>query len=134
MNNLEFKNTLEKIDNKSSKIGVIGLGYVGLPLSILLVKNNFHIFGFDTDKKKISKIKKNKSYIDRISNSDVALINKKGKFYSNFSKIKECEIIIICVPTPLKNNTEPDLSFIRNTIKSIKKIFKRRSGVNIGKH
>ena len=58
MNNLEFKNTLEKIDNKSSKIGVIGLGYVGLPLSILLVKNNFHIFGFDTDKKKISKIKK----------------------------------------------------------------------------
>ncbi len=125
MNNLEFKNTLEKIDNKSSKIGIIGLGYVGLPLSILLVKNNFHIFGFDTDKKKISKIKKNKSYIDRISNSDVALINKRGKFYSNFSKIRECEIIIICVPTPLKNNTVPDLSFIRNTIKSIKKFLKK---------
>ena len=113
------------INNKKSVIGIVGLGYVGLPLSILFTKNNFEIIGFDIDKKKISKIKKNNSYIERISNKDVSLINQKGKFYSNFSNIRKCDIIIICVPTPLKNNQTPDLSFIKKTISSIKNFLKK---------
>ena len=125
MNNLFIKKTINLIDSKNCSVGIIGLGYVGLPLSILFVKNNFKIIGFDVDKKKIAKIKKNDSYIERISNKDVGLINKKGKFYSNFSNISKCDIIVICVPTPLKNNYDPDLSFIKRTINSIKKFLKK---------
>lgn len=125
MKTLIAKKTINLIDNKKCVVGIIGLGYVGLPLSILFAKNNFEIIGFDIDKKKISKIKKNNSYIERISNKDVSLINQKGKFYSNFSNIKKCDVIVICVPTPLKNNQTPDLSFIKKTISSIKNFLKK---------
>ena len=113
------------IENKKCTIGIVGLGYVGLPLSILFVKNNFKIVGFDIDQIKISKIKKNISYIDRISAKDVNLINNNGNFYSKFSNIKKCDIIIICVPTPLKRNGSPDLSCIKETIYSIKKVLRK---------
>ena len=113
------------IDDKKCTVGIIGLGYVGLPLSILFVKNNFKIIRFDIDKIKIKKIKKNESYLDRISNKDVRIINKYGKFYYNFSKINDCDIIVICVPTPLKKNQSPDLSYIRSTINSIKRFLKK---------
>ena len=124
MNNF-FKKAINLIDNKKCTVGIIGLGYVGLPLSILFVKNNFKIIGIDIDKNKINKIKKNDSYLDRISNKDIALINKNGKFFSNFNKIKICDIVIICVPTPLKIDQNPDLSFIRKTISSIKKFLRK---------
>ena len=124
MNNF-FKKAISLIDNKKCTVGIIGLGYVGLPLSILFVKNNFKIIGIDKDKNKINKIKKNDSYLDRISNKDIALINKNGKFFSNFNKIKVCDIVIICVPTPLKIDQSPDLSFIRKTISSIKKFLRK---------
>ena len=125
MKNLLLEKTINLIDNKNCRVGIIGLGYVGLPLSILFAKNNFQVIGFDTNKKKISKIKKNNSYIDRISNKDVNLINKNGNFYSSFSHIVKCDIIIICVPTPLKNNDKPDLSYIKTTINSIKKFLRK---------
>ena len=63
--------------------------------------------------------------MDRISNNDVKLLNKNGKFFSNFKEIKKCNVIIICVPTPLKNNEIPDLSFLKNVINSIKKFLKK---------
>ena len=125
MTHIFLKKLNNLIDTKKCSVGIIGLGYVGLPLSILFVKNNFKIIGFDVDKKKIAKIKKNQSYIERISNNDVGLINKGGQFYSNFSNISKCDIIIICVPTPLKKNYSPDLSFIKATIDSIKKFLKK---------
>jgi len=125
MTHIFLKKLNNLIDTKKCSVGIIGLGYVGLPLSILFVKNNFKIIGFDVDKKKIAKIKKNQSYIERISNNDVSLINKGGQFYSNFSNISKCDIIIICVPTPLKKNYSPDLSFIKATIDSIKKFLKK---------
>jgi len=125
MKNFFLKKTTNLIDTKKCTVGIIGLGYVGLPLSILFVKNNFNIIGFDIDKKKIKKIKKDNSYIERISNKDVGLINKNGKFYSNYSNINKCDVIIICVPTPLKKDDSPDLSFIKATISSIKKFLKK---------
>ncbi len=125
MKNLLFKKANNLINTKRCLVGIIGLGYVGLPISILFVKNNFKIIGFDINKKKIAKIKKNESYIDRISSKDIELINKNGNFYSNFSHIKKCDVIIICVPTPLKNNEKPDLSCIKTTINSIKKYLKK---------
>lgn len=125
MTNSYLNQALELIESKKCIVGIIGLGYVGLPLSILFAKNNFKIIGFDTDKNKIKKIKKNVSYLGRISSKDVALINKKGNFYTNFSNISKCDIIIICVPTPLNASSKPDLSFIKKSISLIKKFLKK---------
>ena len=109
------------IKKRKSVIGVIGLGYVGLPLSILFAKKGFKVLGFDIDKKKVALVNSRKSYIDRIKNSELDIILKKGKCYSTFNKISECDIIVVCVPTPLKNKNIPDLSFIRSTFNSVKK-------------
>ncbi len=108
----------EKITKKDIKIGIIGLGYTGLPLAIQIRKKGFVIFGFDVDKKKISNLKKGISYIDRIKNIDLRKFSKK-LFSSNFKNIQYCDVIIICVPTPLKSKNEPNLDFIKNTIQDI---------------
>ena len=108
----------EKITKKDIKIGIIGLGYTGLPLAIQIRKKGFVIFGFDVDKKKISNLKKGISYIDRIKNIDLRKFSKK-LFSSNFKNIQYCDVIIICVPTPLKGKNEPNLDFIKNTIQDI---------------
>ena len=126
MNELQLRKNLDLIDNKKCKVGIIGLGYVGLPLSVLLVKNNFKIIGFDIDIKKIKNIKNNKSYIERIPDNDVKLINQKGNFYNTFSNINKCDVIIICVPTPLNLKNKPELGHVRATIKSIKKYLKEQ--------
>ena len=108
----------KKITKKNIKIGIIGLGYTGLPLAIQIRKKGFVIFGFDVDKKKISNLKKGISYIDRIKNIDLRKFSKK-LFSSNFKNIQYCDVIIICVPTPLKGKNEPNLDFIKNTIQDI---------------
>ena len=108
----------KKITKKDIKIGIIGLGYTGLPLAIQIRKKGFVIFGFDVDKKKISNLKKGVSYIDRIKNIDLRKFSKK-LFSSNFTNIQYCDVIIICVPTPLKSKNEPNLDFIKNTIQDI---------------
>ena len=103
---------------KRINVGVIGLGYVGLPLSILFSKKGFRVIGFDIDKNKIKKINKNISYLDRITNKDISKITSKGFCTNNFSFIKDCAFIIICVPTPLKNN-RPDLKYLNSTLNLI---------------
>ena len=105
---------------------MIGLGYVGLPLSLLLSKRN-GVIGIDIDKKKISSLNSNQSYLKRIDNSKIIKFNKKNTFCSDFSKILQTDFIIICVPTPLKKNKTPDLSFIKNAISKIKPYLKKRS-------
>lgn len=118
---INYKKILSsKIVQKKLTIGVIGLGYVGLPLSILFAKKNFKVFGFDSNKNKIKLINSGKSYIERISNTEIKILSKKGECFFEFEKISECDVIIICVPTPLKDKNIPDLSFIKKTIISIK--------------
>ena len=120
MNNINYKKYLiKKIKTKKAIIGVIGLGYVGLPLAILFAKKKFKVFGFDIDKNKIRKIKKKKSYIEKISSKDISLLNKSNYCFDNFEKINSCDILIICVPTPLSKGNKPDLSYIKNTFKYI---------------
>ena len=121
MNNINYKKYLiKKIKTKKAIIGVIGLGYVGLPLAILFAKKKFKVFGFDIDKNKIKKIKKKKSYIEKISSKDISLLTKSNYCFDNFEKINSCDILIICVPTPLSKGNKPDLSYIKNTFQSIK--------------
>ena len=111
------------VSSRRITIGVIGLGYVGLPLSILFSKKGFKVIGFDIDKKKIKKINLKKSYIDRISDKQVSIILKKGYCTYKFSNISKCDFIIICVPTPLKKN-KPNLEYLKSTINNIKNFLK----------
>ncbi len=118
------KNLYKLISTNKAKIGIIGLGYVGLPLSILFSKKGFKVIGFDIDNSKIKKIKKKISYIDRISHKDIKKILKKGYCTSNFSDVSKCDFIIICVPTPLKKN-KPNLEYLKLTIKNIKNYLRK---------
>ena len=102
-------------------MAIIGLGYVGIPLSIRFAKKGFNVIGFEVDKKKLEAINLGKSYINHINESEINYLIKKGfTATDDFSKIRNVEAIIICVPTPLGNHKEPDLSYIFSSLKSIK--------------
>jgi UDP-N-acetyl-D-glucosamine dehydrogenase len=103
------------------KIGIIGLGYVGLPLIIRFVEEGFETYGFDIDKKKIEMLTNGKSYIKHIDNKKIEFaINNGFKSTTDFADIAKVDAIIICVPTPLGIHNEPDLSFIRSTLNKLK--------------
>jgi UDP-N-acetyl-D-glucosamine dehydrogenase len=109
----------EKIINKQAKIGVIGLGYVGLPLVVKFCEVGFQVYGFDIDNEKIKKLLAGKSYIKYIEDSKIQKISNQFYPTGNFSKISEVDCLLICVPTPLNKYQEPDMSFIFNTAKTI---------------
>jgi len=103
------------------KIAIVGLGYVGLPLSLQFARSGVSVLGLDVDPAKIESLNAGKSYIKHIESSAIAE-HVKGKMFeasADFSRIKEVEAVIICVPTPLNKNREPDISYITNTGKSI---------------
>jgi len=119
-----------KIMFKEAQIGIIGLGYVGLPLAIYFAQAGFPVTGFDTDKNKVEKINKGQSYISHIPSSRIAsLISHnheggtvdKGHFIAttDMGRLKNMDAILICVPTPLNIHREPDLTYIVNTTKTI---------------
>ena len=118
MNNF-YKINLKKITQNKLKISIIGLGYVGLKLLIHFSKTKNKIYGIDKDIKKISSIKKGKSYINYISDKDIKEIKKKSIVSNNFNSIKESDVIIFCLPTPLKKN-QPDLSFLKTACQETK--------------
>jgi len=108
----------DKVTNKTSTVGVIGLGYVGLPLLMLISKHGYKTYGFDVDNNKIESLKKHTSYIAHISESRIAeLVNFLPT--ADFKLLKRCDIVIICVPTPTTETNEPNLSYIEQTGKSI---------------
>ena len=103
------------------KIAVIGLGYVGLPLSLQFARSCVNVLGIDVDPGKVELLNNRQSYIKHVPQSAIAELVGSGKFSAStdFSRIKEVEAVIICVPTPLTKNREPDLSFILETGRSI---------------
>jgi len=103
------------------KIAIVGLGYVGLPLSLQFARSGVNVLGLDVDPAKIESLNAGRSYIKHIESSAIAEHVKAKMFEASadFSRIKEVEAVIICVPTPLNKNREPDISFIINTGKSI---------------
>ena len=103
------------------KTAVIGLGYVGLPLSLQFAKSGVNVLGLDVDAAKVDALHKGKSYIKHISSEAVAEVVRSGAFTAatDFGRIAEVDAIIICVPTPLNKNREPDISFILDTGRSI---------------
>ena len=113
--------TLQKIKEKKAHIGIIGLGYVGLPLAIEFCKTGFQVTGLDIDQEKIDLLSQGKSYIKHISGEKIKCLNKEGKFKgsTNHTLIKHLDCILICVPTPLNKNREPDMSYIISTAQKI---------------
>jgi UDP-N-acetyl-D-glucosamine dehydrogenase len=117
----------DKIKNKTAKVALIGLGYVGLPLALEFAKNGFKVFGIDIDKKRVASLKKGKSYILDIKDNELKQILKSNKFEvtTDYNVIKKTDIAIITVPTPLRKTGEPDISFIINAINGIFKYLHR---------
>ena len=118
---------LEKIKNKTVVVGIIGMGYVGLPLGLAFAKKRIKVVGFDLDRNKISLLNQGKGYLKHISNHKIKEAYNSGflKATSDFSKLKQVDTIIICVPTPLTEHREPDMSFVENTSKTIAKYLRK---------
>jgi UDP-N-acetyl-D-glucosamine dehydrogenase len=112
---------LDKIKEKEAKIGVIGLGYVGLPLVIEFCKSGFSVTGLDIDEKKVKALSQGKSFIKHIPDEKIQALNQDGKFEASkdFTLVEKLDCILICVPTPLNKNREPDMSYIISTAKQI---------------
>src|SRR5437764_2990671 len=110
----------QKIEARTARIGIIGLGYVGLPLTLLFSEEKFTVTGFDIDQKKVQTLNADGSYIHRIPPTDIATARKRGfSATADFAQIEKMDAIIICVPTPLNENREPDLSYIVSTAEAI---------------
>ena len=111
---------LEALKKRTANIGVIGLGYVGLPLSLLFAEAGFTVTGFDIDEKKVNDLTAGRSYIFRIPAEEIQSAREHGfRATSDFSKLSGMDAIIMCVPTPLTGHREPDLSFIENTARAV---------------
>ncbi len=106
--------------NRTANVGIIGLGYVGLPLALLFTEAGFPVTGFDVDSQKVDKLSRGESYIYRVPSTEIqAARRKKFSATVNYSDIARMDAVIICVPTPLNEQREPDLSFITNTAEAI---------------
>src|SRR5579872_7461337 len=115
-----FSDLKAKIEKKQARVAVIGLGYVGLPLALLYTEQKFSVTGFDIDARKVSILDQGGSYIFRIPATDIQVAKKAGfSATAEYSRLTEMDAIIICVPTPLNEYHEPDLSFITDTAKAI---------------
>ncbi len=114
-------NTSQKIKSKEAVIGVVGLGYVGLPLVLRFIEEKFKVVGFDIDSHKVAMLSEGKSYIEHIPSSLIQnCVQHNFVATTDFSKITSVDAIIICVPTPLDKHREPDLSYIVDTMENIK--------------
>lgn len=116
-----------RIINRSANIGIIGLGYVGLPLAVEFAKVGFSVTGFDNDNKKVSEIQKGDSYILDVPSKDVRELTLSKKISATTDKalLNKMDIIIICVPTPLRKTKEPDISFILQAAEDINSNLKK---------
>ncbi|MFN4226559.1 MAG: nucleotide sugar dehydrogenase [Candidatus Ratteibacteria bacterium] len=115
----KIENLIKRIEKKEIKVGVIGLGYVGLPLVIRFVESGFKVIGFDIDTEKIEKLKKSISYINYIPDDKIKELSKNFEPTSDMKRLKEADAILICVPTPLNPYREPDLTYLYKTADDI---------------
>src|ERR1700727_1792211 len=115
----------EKIANRTARVGIVGLGYVGLPLAVEFAKAGFSVTGIDLVESKVARINAGDSYIQDISQKEVASLVESGKLTAttDFSVISELDTINICVPTPLRKTKDPDMSYIVSSCQEIVKYF-----------
>ena len=126
MENMMKQELLKKIEDKTIRVGVVGLGYVGLPLAVEKAKAGFETIGFDVQAAKVDMVNAGRNYIGDVVDSDLEEIVKAGKLRAttDFSFIKDVDFIAICVPTPLDAHQEPDISFVRDSTIAVSKHLK----------
>lgn len=117
MSDNTFDDLLTAITAKTARVGVIGLGYVGLPLAVTAAKHGMPVTGFDISADKVKKLYACQSYIEAVDSTDLAGLLEAGQvsWTTDFADLAGCDVIVICVPTPLTKYREPDLSYIENT-------------------
>ena len=116
---------MSKIKNGTAKIGIIGLGYVGLPLALVFAEK-FQVLGYDTDSKKRKMLGQGRSYIDDVLSSELKrTLGESFKVIQKESQLRECDCVIICVPTPLDEHGNPDLSYVQHSADMVKRIVRK---------
>jgi UDP-N-acetyl-D-glucosamine dehydrogenase len=118
---------LKKIESKQAKLGVIGLGYVGLPLAVEFARAGFTVIGYDVDQKKVADLAAGRSYIPDVPSAHLAEVVKNGKFVAttDATRLGEVDIIDICVPTPLRKTKDPDMSYVVQAVEATAAILKK---------
>ena len=111
---------LSRIENRSARVGIVGLGYVGLPLTLLFSEDKFRITGLDIDTTKVEKLNAGQSYIHRIEPEHIRAAQQSGfEATTDFAVVKDLDAILICVPTPLNHDHTPDMTYVVSTIEAI---------------
>jgi UDP-N-acetyl-D-glucosamine dehydrogenase len=111
---------LDLIQTRKARIGIIGLGYVGLPLAHTFAEKGFRVLGFDTDSVKVAALERGESYLKHIPSSSIQKMRQSGfEATDQFSRLSDADAVLICVPTPLTEAREPDLSFVINSARSV---------------
>ena len=114
-------NLLDKLRNKSARLGVVGLGYVGLPLAVAMARAGFEVLGIDVSEKKTERVRAGKNYIGDIDDAALSDVVARGKLTAttDFAAVGECDAVCICVPSPLDTHQEPDISYVRSAAEGI---------------
>jgi len=109
------------ISDKRAVVGIVGMGYVGLPLAMLFVRQGYRLLGFDIDESKVAALKAGSSYLSHISDEEIRSTRDSGLFdvTSDFARVNEVHAILLCVPTPLTDHRQPDMSYIQDTCRTL---------------
>ena len=118
-----YKSLEKKIKNRKAVVGVIGMGYVGLPLAVELGRERFRVIGIDISIRKVEQVNSGISDIDDVADTDLKPLVKKGKIRAtnDFSQLKQTDVVTICVPTPLSKTKDPDVSYILAAVGEVQK-------------
>jgi UDP-N-acetyl-D-glucosamine dehydrogenase len=113
---------LARLEGRTARLGVIGLGYVGLPLAVELAQAGFEVFGVDIDEKRVRQLNQGKSYIQDVPAADIRALVRQGRLHASteFSVLRKCDTVNICVPTPLSKQRDPDVSYIVAAAQQVK--------------
>ncbi|MDY0348819.1 MAG: nucleotide sugar dehydrogenase [Tenuifilaceae bacterium] len=123
---------IQKLKDKKAIIGILGLGYVGLPLMLRYNEIGFSVLGIDIDAEKVQKLNRGESYIEHIASEKIASASQSGfEATTDFSRAAECDALILCVPTPLNKYREPDISFVVNTTDAVKPFLRKGQVVSL---
>ncbi|MBD3675808.1 MAG: nucleotide sugar dehydrogenase [Planctomycetaceae bacterium] len=119
-------NLIDKLNDKTALIGIIGLGYVGLPLANAFIRSGFRVLGFDTDPAKVEKLARGESYIKHLESATIADWIQQEQFEATceMSRLSEPDVLLICVPTPLTDTRDPDLRYVASTTAQIAKVLR----------
>ncbi|HUK32983.1 MAG TPA: nucleotide sugar dehydrogenase, partial [Vicinamibacterales bacterium] len=125
--NTHHRQLLDRITSRTARIGVIGLGYVGLPLAVEFARQGFTVSGFDVDESKTSQINAGKSYIPDVPETELADVVKAGRLCgtTRMGELANMDVIDICVPTPLRKTKDPDLSYVVKAVEAVAATLKR---------